>query len=319
MTGRHAIAVDLGGTQLRAAVVDAEGRMLARSAEPARALEGPKAVVDQIAALVSKVGTATDRSNVIGAGVCSPGPIDTIRGVGLGIPTFPGFEGFPFRRALEEALGLPVALDNDGICAAIGEWRMGAGRGYDNIVYATVSTGIGGGVIAGGRVLRGHRGIAGHVGHMSIVVDGELCLCGCRGCFEAYASGSSFTARAIAVAERTPGALPSPVNAQSVFAAAREGNQVALRLIREEEHFLGQGFANLLHLYSPEVLIMGGGMSSQFDMMKDGIVARMRASSMPAYRDVPLVKAALGGDSGILGAAALVFDESLRAGHTSAP
>jgi glucokinase len=214
---------------------------------------------------------------------------------------------------------MPVALDNDGICAAIGEWRMGAGQGYDNVVYVTVSTGIGGGVIAGGRVLRGHRGIAGHVGHMSIVVDGELCLCGCRGCFEAYASGSSFTARAVAVAKHEPVALPSPVDAPSVFAAAAAGNPAALALVHDEANFLGQGFANLLHLYSPEILIMGGGMANQFDMLKDGIVARMRASSMPAYSDVPLVKAALGGDSGIIGAAALVFDENLRAGHTRAP
>ena len=136
------------------------------------------------------------RERICGVGVCSPGPLDTISGTALGVPTLAGFADLPLRRMLEERFGLPVRLENDGIAAAIGEWRFGAGRGFDNVLYVTVSTGIGAGVISEGRVLRGRRGLAGHAGHMTIVRDGDRCSCGNRGCWEAYGAGPAFTHRA---------------------------------------------------------------------------------------------------------------------------
>ena len=319
VSGKLAISVDLGGTQLRAALVSADGTIQVKAAEPTRAGAGPPAVMAQIAGLTAVVCAGIDSSRISGIGVSSPGPLDTVQGVALGIPTLLGFEAFPLRDALTDALGMPVILENDGICAAVGEWRHGAARGHSNVVYVTISTGIGGGVIAGSHVLRGRRGMAGHVGHMCIVVDGAPCVCGSRGCFEAYASGTAFTARARAAAATHPGVLPQPVDAQSVFAAAASGNELASDLVRQEAHYLGQGFSNLLHLYSPEILIMGGGLSNQFDQLHAGIVERMRSAAMPAFRDIPVARAALGGDSGIIGAATLVFEEELRAVHTSAP
>lgn len=319
VSGRLAIAVDLGGTQLRVALVSADGAIQQRAAEPTHADAGPPAVIAQIASLVAAVSNGVARANIIGVGLSSPGPLDTTRGLALGIPTLAGFVAFPLRAALADALGLPVTLDNDGICAAVGEWRHGAGRGLSNLVYVTVSTGLGGGVIAGGQVLRGRRGMAGHVGHMCMVMDGEPCVCGGRGCFEAYASGTAFTARARAAAAKHPGVLPEPVDAQSVFAAAASGNHLAFDLTRQQAHYLGQGFASLLHLYSPDMLIIGGGLSNQFDQLYPAMIERLHAAAMPAFRDVPLVRAALGGDSGTIGAATLVFEEGLRPAYTSAP
>jgi glucokinase len=319
VSGKLAIAVDLGGTQLRVALVSRDGNVHQRSAEPSLSNAGPRVVVAQIVDLVARTCAGTERSEIIGAGVSSPGPLDSFQGMTLGIPTMLGFEAFPLREALSGALAMPVTLDNDGICAAVGEWRHGAGRGLANLVYVTVSTGIGGGVIAGGQVLRGRRGMAGHVGHMSIVADGEPCACGGRGCFEAYASGTAFTARARAMARQHPGEFPASADSQSIFAAAAAGSELARELVRQEARLLGQGFVNLLHLFSPEILVMGGGLSNQFGQLHPGIVEHLRATAMPAFRDVPVARATLGGDSGIIGAATLVFEEALRPAYTSAP
>jgi glucokinase len=306
-----ALAIDLGGTQLRAALVDASGSILCKLSRPTLADAGPAKLVEQIAALAGAVIGESRSRPPRAAGISSPGPIDTIAGVALGIPTLRGFHDFPLRTALAEALALPVVLENDGIAAAIGEWRFGAGRGFADLVYVTVSTGIGGGVIAGNRVLRGRRGMAAHVGHMSFMAGGEHCFCGNRGCFEAYASGSAFAARAAREAAVHPstrlGRGGAPVSAPEVFAAAAAGDDLAARLVAEEARLLGLGFASLLHLYDPQLIIVGGGLSQQFHVLEAGIAAAMRGAAMPAFRDTPVVKAALGVDSGLLGAAALAF------------
>ena len=294
-----AVAVDLGGTQLRAALVDAGGKIHARAEEPTKANDGPEIVTDQIAAIVKRIAKDIASARIKGVGLSSPGPIDTREGIALDIPTLAGFRDVPVKTILSKKLGMALQIENDGIAAAIGEWKFGAGKGLANVVYVTVSTGIGGGVIIDSHVLRGKRGMSGHVGHMCFIQGGELCACGNRGCFEAYASGTAFTKRAAA-----RGKYP---NATAVFTAATEGDLVARSLIEEEGTMLGQGFASLLHLYSPDMLIMGGGMASQFDVLAPRMLESLRASTMPAFRDTPVVKAALGQNSGLVGAASLVF------------
>jgi glucokinase len=306
-----ALGIDLGGTQIRAAIVDRSGMILKRASEATRADAGPEIVIAQIVALASSVCEGFGRQAIGGAGFSAPGPLDTAEGLALDIPTLKGFVEFPLRDALSQKLGMPVALENDGVAAALGEWRFGAARGIANLVYVTVSTGIGGGVIIDNRVLRARRGMAGHVGHMSFVRGGEICFCGNRGCFEAYGSGSAFTRRAIAAAnngEKTLlGTGREPIDAAVVFAAAKAGDALAMKLVREEAEILGEGFASLLHLYSPDLLVMGGGISNQFAMLQDGIMSSMRRCAMPPFRNTPVVRAALGNDSGLVGAASLVF------------
>jgi glucokinase len=154
--------------------------------------------------------------------------------------------------------------------------------------------------------------MAGHVGHMSFVRDGDICACGNHGCFEAYGSGTAFTKRAITAAaarqQTSLGRNGQAIDAASVFAAAEEGDNVAIALVRGEAEILGQGFASLLHLYSPDILVMGGGLSNQFDVMRDDILASLRRSAMPAFRDVPVAAARLGSNSGLIGAGVLVFE-----------
>ncbi len=308
---KYAIAVDLGGTQVRAALVDSEGHILERDQVLTDAIGGPEIVIEQIDRLVKGISSSAGGREILGVGVSSPGPLDTEQGIALSLPTITGFSEFALGAALRSCISYPVVLENDGIAAAIGEWRFGAGIGFSNVVYVTVSTGIGGGVIIDGRVMRGRRGMAGHVGHMIIVPDGEVCGCGTRGCFEAYGAGPAFTARArkraFGHATSILGLKAEDITSQSVFVAAKAGDTLALELVAEEAKILGMGFSSLFHLFSPDVLIMGGGLSHEFEMLVPGINAQIQVSAMPAFKSVPVVKAKLGGNSGLVGAASLVF------------
>lgn len=306
-----AVGIDLGGTQVRAALVGERGSIVARTEERTEAHAGPQRVLSQIRGLTEELLAASSSSKVVGVGVSMPGPIDTVAGIARDIPTLSGFIDFPLKAELQKLLQFPVSLENDGIAAAIGEWQFGAGRGFENLVYVTVSTGIGGGIIADGRVLRGRKGMAAHIGHMSVMPNGELCPCGNRGCFEAYGSGTAFTlrarTRALACAETLLGRNSVEIHSRDVFAAAREGDALANKLIDEEAEILGRGFTSLIHMFSPEIIVMGGGLSHEFDRLQPGIQGYIARWAMPAFKDVRLVRAALGQNSGLVGAAALSF------------
>ncbi len=307
-----AIAIDLGATRIRAALIDEKGAVRERAAALTAADAGAGVVVDQLARLATSVMARVDRSDLVGVGVCAPGPLDAKRGLVLATPTLAGFVDLPLGAMLEERIGLPISLENDGIAAALGEWRFGAGAGRDNVVYVTVSTGVGGGVIADGRVLRARRGMAGHVGHMTIVRDGEVCSCGNRGCWEAYASGTALAKRAKIRAASSPstalGLNGAATDGFAVFDAAAKGDALAKDLVSEEADLVGIGVVNLLHLYSPDIVVVGGGLSNGFHLLRSGIITRIRAAALSPFRDTPVVRAALGDDSGLVGAAILAFE-----------
>jgi len=296
-----AVAIDLGGTQLRAALIDENGHVLERTAVATAASSGPDVVLEQMAAVAAHVSAGIAKSTILGVGVSAPGPLDAKAGIALNIPTLAGFVDYPLVDRLRQRLELPVVLENDGIAAALGEWHFGAGRGCENMVYVTVSTGIGGGVVADNRILHGRRGMAGHVGHMSIVAEGEPCACGNRGCFEAYGAGPAFTARAqkraLACAHTSLGMNGALIDSAAVFAAAKAGDSLACALVAEEAAILGAGFTSLLHLFSPEVLVMGGGLSNEFDTLYPGIHHAIQTHAMPAFRDIMVRRAELGGNS----------------------
>jgi glucokinase len=306
-----AIGIDLGGTTVRAALVDRRGQVLARVENSTDATAGPEQVLQQIQALADGLLAEIDPLSVVGVGVSAPGPLDTVSGIATYTPTLAGFVDFPLRSELQKRFACPLSLENDGIAAAIGEWQFGAGIGLENLVYVTVSTGIGGGVILDNRVLRGRKGMAGHVGHMSVQPNGALCPCGNHGCFEAYGSGTAFALRAIESAlqcsETRLGKDGAAIDGAAVFAAARDGDRLANKLIEDEAEILGRGFTSLIHLFSPDVVIMGGGLSHEFARLKPGIQAYISQWAMPAFREVPVVQAALGQNSGLVGAAALAF------------
>lgn len=315
MAERLTIGFDLGGTQIRAALVE-EGRVLGRAAALTDVAGGPEAVMGQMHALVSQICPEADLERVVAVGMCTPGPLDTETGIVDNIPTLPGWDNFPLRDRLETEFNRPAIVENDAIAAAYGEWKFGAGIGLKHLVYVTVSTGIGGGVVMDGRLLHGRKGLAGHVGHFRITSENVRCSCGTLGCFEAVAAGSALGRRAKAVAENNPfgflgqKAQTEKINAAHVVEGARSGDAEALTLIKEEAEYLGIGFNGLIHLYSPERVIMGGGVSNAFDLMSEGIHAVIRRDAMLPFKEVPVVRAALGDNAGLVGVASLAVAAS---------
>ncbi len=297
MRNNLTLGIDLGGTQLRAAVLDAQGQILRRAAVATDVAGGPYAVTAQMVELSSQVSDGL-MHQITSAGVSSPGPLDLENGRTSDLPTLPGWLDFPLRQTLTDKLKMPVVLENDGVAAVNGEWKFGAGRGLNNIVYVTISTGIGGGVVVDGHLMHGRLGMAGHVGHMMIDPNGPICGCGGRGCFEAVASATNFSIAAQKLGFN---------DGKQAVELARSGNAKAKALVDQEAEWLGYGFASLLHLYSPEILIVGGGLSSALDLMMVGISSQITKHAMPAFRNVEVVLAALGDNAGLVGAAALAM------------
>jgi glucokinase len=295
--------------------VNDAGDLLSFSAVPTRATEGPAIVIDQIEKLATAILTKAPDLSPIGIGIGAPGPLDPEAGIVIAAPTLAGWNEVPLADILSTRFQLPVRLENDANAAALGEWRYGAGRGARSMVFVTVSTGIGGGVIADGRILHGRRGLAAEIGHMTITGEGKRCFCGAIGCFEAVASGTALGRRATACSEHADGSLLRELSAgaditgRHVVEAARRGDARAMDLLNEEARWLGIGFTNLLHLYSPDILVMGGGISHGFDLLSEAIAATVRDRAMSAYRDVPIVPAQLGPHAGLIGAASLILGE----------
>jgi glucokinase len=310
MAGRLTIGIDMGGTQVRVALVE-EGRILRRAATRTDALGGPVAVLEQFRKLISEICAPDDWARLAGVGISAPGPLDGETGTILHIPTLPHWESVALREILAADFGLPVVLENDGIAAAYGEWKYGAGTGLRHLVYVTVSTGIGGGIVVDGHLMHGRRGMAGHVGHFHMSAEGPVCSCGAVGCFEAFASGTSLGRRAITMAEINPDSLlgkwsaSAAIDARHVVEGARQGDSLCQELLREEAAYLGSGFTSLIHLFSPERVIMGGGVSNGFDLMQQGIHDVIRRDAMEPFKTVQVVPAGLGDNSGLVGAAAL--------------
>ena len=314
-----AIGIDLGGTQLRVALVDRNGGIVSRASVATDVAGGPQRVIEQIRLLCGEIDVGGRRAEIAGVGVSTPGPLDSEAGTIIAISTLPGWEEFPIVAKLAGEFGLPVVLENDGIAAANGEWMFGAARDLQHFVYVTVSTGIGGGVVVDGRLLRGRRGMAGHVGHMIIAPEGPRCSCGALGCCEALASGSALARSGREAVSAQPSSLlaqppADAITARDIVAAARQGDSFALTLLEREAAWLGIGFSNLAHLYSPQAIVMGGGVSQAFDLLHENIAGAFRRSAMPPFRDTRIVAAKLGDNAGLAGAAALVWTREGRSG-----
>ena len=308
---RSVIAVDLGGTSIRAALVRGDaiyGRM--RSETPAA--EGPDQVIEAIASVIEGVlqeerihpRTGEDADLVLA--IASPGPLNAARGIVYQAPNLLGWHDVPLAALLEERTGLPVLLLKDANAAALAEHRMGAGRGAGTMVYVTLSTGIGGGLILNGELFEGPDGTAGEIGHVTIDEHGTLCNCGNRGCVETKASGAALARRA--VARIASGKLhiegTQAPSAAQVIAAAQAGNAAAAALLDEAGHSVGLALVGVIHLFNPEVIVLGGGLIHAGALLLAPIQAAIERHAIAAPRArARLATAALGDDAGLWGAA----------------
>ncbi|MFZ5652618.1 MAG: ROK family protein [Bacillota bacterium] len=318
---KYVAGVDLGGTKILAALADLQGRIVAEKRVHTVAEEGPGAVIDRIVSTIGEVRRMIpdDGGGPAAIGVGSPGPLDPVSGVVYGSPNLPGWTHVPLKRILEEKTGAPVLLDNDANLAALGEYSFGAGCGSRHMVYVTASTGIGGGLILDGRIYRGAGGGAGEVGHMVIDPLGPLCGCGRKGCLEALASGTAMAARArelVAAGRgrailRETGGNPGAISAASVAGAAAAGDHEAAAIISAAGKYLGIGMANLINIFNPERLVIGGGALGAGELYWEYTEKEIAQRTLKHSLDmVSVVKAQLEGRSGLLGAVALALESA---------
>ncbi|MBN1642356.1 MAG: ROK family protein [Anaerolineae bacterium] len=308
---RPMVGIDLGGTKIGAGVVDADGAVLSSDYQPTAASQGPGAVIERIVSGVDRALEAAGMTcgDVAGIGIGAPGPLDIPRGVLTEPPNLPGWHDVPLRQIIAERVGLPTYLENDANAAAIGEYLYGAGRGTQNMIYVTVSTGIGGGLILNGRIYHGASGGAGEIGHMTVLPRGPHCGCGNRGCLEALASGTAIAREgqeqvARGVPTRIAELAQGPVTAKDVVDAMHEGDPYAADIVREAMDYLGVGMANLVNLFNPDRIVFGGGLTA---LGPDLIAPVQRAIQLRAFRSaasqVTVCLAELGASVGIVGAA----------------
>lgn len=310
------LGVDIGGTHTRVALGTAEGAILARETGRTPSRGTPESVVREIAgstrALLERARVPLGA--VVAAGAAAAGTCDRARGVIVTSPNLPTWHNVPLRALLEKELGIPIVVINDAKAAALGEWLYGAGRGTSHMVYVTVSTGIGSGLVLNGRLYEGVSGSAGEVGHIILDPQGPLCACGNRGCLEAFASGTAI-AREAAQALRAgrpsllremAGGHPEAITAWEVGEAARRGDTLAREVIERAVAYLGLGLAALVNLLNPERIVLGGGVARMGDLLFEPLRRAMKehAFELPASA-VELVPWTLDEDVGVLGAIAI--------------
>lgn len=312
------VGVDLGGTKIAVGLVR-EGRVVASLSTDTEADGGPNHVIGRILRAIDDllVQQRVDRRQVAGIGVGAPGPLDSRTGTVITAPNLPGWDHVPLRDIIAESLDLPAAIENDANAAALGEARFGAARGAANMIFVTVSTGIGGGIVINHKLMTGATGAAGEIGHMVLDVNGPRCGCGNYGCWEALASGTAIARdarRAVEAGQRTAIAMMAQgssegITARTVYLAAIEGDRVAQHILGQASFYLGVGFTNLLNLYNPEVIVIGGGLAKMGDLLIGPALDHVRARAFaPAVQAVRFAPAALGDEAGVLGAAALLMN-----------
>ncbi|HZE07404.1 MAG TPA: ROK family protein [Gemmatimonadaceae bacterium] len=317
---RYIVGVDLGGTNIVAGAMPVDGsREIAMQTRPTLAEGGAESVVERIAGMIEKVITETmaetgaQRSDFLGVGIGSPGPLDREKGIVIVTPNL-GWKNFPLRDEISDRVHLEATLDNDANCATLGEFWCGAAVGGYNVVGMTLGTGIGGGLILEGKLYHGASDVAGEIGHTTIDLNGRLCKCGNYGCLEAYASGPAIAdrAREAVLGDETESILLSlvggdlkKITAQTVYEAAKHGDTMATEVVRETGRILGAGVSNLLNTFNPDVVVMAGGVTQAGDELFKPLRAEVkRRAFKPAVQACKIVAGALPLSAGVVGAIA---------------
>ncbi|HXK34760.1 MAG TPA: ROK family protein [Dehalococcoidia bacterium] len=307
--------IDLGGTKILVLLATEDGRIIGDARLATHAAEGPGPVIARIVAAVREAAdeAGIGMDDVRGAGVSAPGPIDRDEGVITQPPNLPGWDHVELAKIIRSELGVRAWLENDANCQAIAEHRYGAGRGYRDMIFLTVSTGIGGGIIIDNRLYVGASGAAGELGHLIVSPEGPACGAGHIGCLEAYASGTAIARRAAELvragrlprtarlAEQTP-----PLAAHHVHMAADQGETEALEIIHAAGRYLGLGLATLIHAFNPQAIVLGGGLINiGEDLLGPARETARQRTFVQSWDDAQIIEGELGERSAALGAIAV--------------
>ena len=317
---QFALAADIGGTNIRAALVDSDGRMTGRGSintEPKRGIEDASNRLVRL--LNAAKATAPDNTAIVGVGVSTAGPIRPDTGTYNHPPNLPGWHDRTMKPGLSTSMGLPVWVGHDATLAALAETRFGDHLGAENLIYVTISTGVGGGIIANSEMVTGTSGSAGEVGHISVRTGAYRCNVGCDGCFEGNASGPAIARIAQdrwtgegPLAKRA-GGVSGNITSRMVFDAADDGDQIAQEVVELTIENVGIGLGALLNIFNPEALVIGGGvvqgLQRHWEKLRKAVIDR----SLPGYGEAtPLTATRLGDDVSLLGAAQLAFRQARR-------
>ena len=312
MKKKYVVGVDLGGTKIYTALVDLEGNIIKEKTVETLAFEGENAVMGRIIDAINYVIDGTEKNLIKSIGIGSPGPLDVKNGVIIENSNLP-FKNFEIVKTIREAYDLPTYLDNDANVATLGEYKFGAGKGTENMIYMTVSTGIGGGAILNGKIFRGSTGNALEIGHTTISQERTRCGCGNIGCAESLASGTAIGKRAKeAVNSNAETSLKNydDVTSKEVFIEAANGDRVAKEILNTSLTYLGITVANIITTFDPEKVVIGGGVINGGDIVLETIKEEVAKRCMKVFVDsCSIEKAKLGGQAGVLGAAALAIME----------
>lgn len=306
------LGVDLGGTKVETALVDASGQILSSHRYPTHPEKGARRIIDDIVACVDHcLSKGKEEARALGIGIAAQ---VNRSGVVRSSPNL-GWKDVSLRAMLEEKLKLPVVATNDVRAASMGEWKFGAGRGFDDLVVIFVGTGIGGGVVSNGRLLEGCSNTAGELGHTTLIVDGRNCHCPNRGCLEAYASGWAIAERAQEAVYNNPEAgktlnsmagSTEKITGAVVSRAYREGDLLAFQLIKETAQYLSAGLIGIVNAFNPCLLVLGGGVIEAHSEMIKTVKAEIHKRALkPTVENLKVIKAILSNKAGIVGAAAL--------------
>jgi glucokinase len=314
----HVIGIDIGGTKLATVVADKDGNILQKVRKPTESEKGPRHAVQLLLAMVDEVIDLAElrREDIAGIGVSCGGPLDTKTGIIYSPPNLPGWDALPLKEMIESEFHIPTVIENDANASALAEARFGGGRGYDYVLYMTMSTGIGGGIVANGEIYHGANDSAGEVGHQILLPDGPLCGCGQYGCLEALCSGPAIARRAQEAITDQPhtkilahadGQIDA-VRSEHVLQAARDGDALAIALVEETAYYMGWGIANLVNILNPQIVLLGTIAVAAGDLLLDPI--RRTVTEMAMQRPLETVKimpAELGDSIGDLAAISLVL------------
>jgi glucokinase len=315
MTRDYIVGLDMGGTNIRTAAVTRAGEVLLMLRGPAKAGGSAADTVENISSQVLALQDAARRRRLgraLAIGVAVPGPLNVSTGVIYAAPHVKAWRGFPLRRNLERVLGRTVIVENDGNAWALGEFWRGAARGKKDVVLLTLGTGVGGGIIVGGRIVHGSSGMAGELGHVTVDPDGMPCDCGASGCLEAYASASGLCGLLRKrLGLRAAMAIPpqytdsnGEFSARGTTVQARRGDRVALEIFETAGRYLGVAVASFINTFNPEMVVIGGGVAAALAYMRRAMMQEVKARAFSAaVAQAEIVKAALGPRGGVVGAA----------------
>jgi len=322
------LGVDIGGTKVAVGLVDADGKIVTQGRAPMVAHDTPEAALKAVMGAIDSIASSAAASGgkFQSIGICAPGPLDPKTGIILNPPNLPCWRNFPLAQKIADAYHLPVKLDNDANAAALAETRWGAARGYHYVFYSTIGTGIGTGIVLDGRIYHGNTGSAGEGGHVSIDYRGPVCNCGKLGCIEILAAGPAIGARArsklaadssnrSAILELAQGDVAA-VTSELVGKAFAAGDPLAREVLKETVELLTVWLGNIVDLFDPDVLVMGGGVAAMLSPFFGEIKNRLPDWCVnPRAAEIPLVMARYGADAGIAGGAALCSESSSSAAH----